>query len=65
MVTWPLPAVTPVIVGTPGIVDGTTELLALDATLVPFMFVAVTVKVYEVPLVKPVTVIGEPELVAV
>jgi len=37
---------------------GVTELEAADAGLVPIAFVAVTVKVYAVPLVKPVTVIG-------
>jgi hypothetical protein len=46
-------------------VEGTTELLVLEAELVPLALVAVTVKVYDVPLVKPVTVIGEPPLVAV
>ena len=38
---------------------GVIELLVLDAILVPIAFVAVTVNVYEVPFVKPVTVIGE------
>jgi hypothetical protein len=38
---------------------GDTELEALDAVDVPLAFVAVTVKVYEVPLIKPVTVIGD------
>jgi hypothetical protein len=37
---------------------GETALEALDAAEVPFAFVAVTVKVYEVPLDKPETVIG-------
>ena len=37
---------------------GVTELEAADAGLVPIAFVAVTVKVYAVPLVKPVMVIG-------
>ena len=32
---------------------------ALDAAPVPALLVAVTVKVYAVPLVKPVTLIGE------
>jgi hypothetical protein len=35
------------------------ELLALDAVLVPTALVAVTVKVYAVPLAKPVTTSGE------
>ena len=38
------------------IVIGVTGLEALEALLVPTMLVAVTVKVYGVPLVKPVTV---------
>jgi len=46
-------AATPV--GEPGTVAGVTELLAVDAALVPALFVAVTVKVYDVPFVKPVT----------
>jgi hypothetical protein len=41
------------------------ELLAALAALVPIAFVAVTVKVYDVPAVKPVTVIGELAPVAV
>ena len=44
---------------------GVTELLALDAALVLTLLVAVTVNVYEVPLLKPVTVIGEVVPVAV
>ena len=38
---------------------GVTELEALDALPVPTLLVAVTVNVKAVPLVKPVTVIGE------
>jgi hypothetical protein len=38
---------------------GVTELLAADAGDVPIAFVAVTVNVYAVPLVKPETVIGD------
>jgi hypothetical protein len=52
-------------VGAPGTVAGTTELLVAEEILVPFAFVAVTVKVYAVPLVNPVIVIGEEPLVAV
>ena len=44
-VTSPLPRVAVPIVGAPGTVNGVTELLALDAALVPTPFVAVTVKV--------------------
>jgi hypothetical protein len=36
--------------------DGVTALDALDAGPVPAAFVAVTVNVYDVPLLKPVTV---------
>ena len=59
MVAWPLPAVAVPIVGAPGTVAGTIELLGLEAMLVPTLLVAVTVNVYVVPLVNPVTVIGE------
>ena len=48
-------------VGTLGAVQvglGVTELEAALAALVPPALVAVTVNVYAVPLVKPVTVIG-------
>ena len=61
----PLPAVAVPIVGALGTVDGVTEFEAADDELTPFMFVAVTVNVYAVPLVRPVIVIGEPVLVAV
>jgi hypothetical protein len=64
-VAWPLPGVAVTPVGEPGIVDGVTELLALDAVLVPIEFVAVTVNVYAVPFVRPVTVIGDEPPVAV
>jgi hypothetical protein len=53
------------IVGALGVVEGTIELLEADATLVPLAFVAVTVKVYVVPFVKPKTVIGDEPPVAV
>jgi hypothetical protein len=45
--------------------EGVTELLGEDGTLVPPVFVAVTVNLYAVPLVNPVTMIGldEPEAV--
>ena len=59
----PPTALTPV--GEPGIAAGVTELDALDAVLVPTAFVAVTVKVYAVPLESPVTVIGDEPPVAV
>ena len=60
-VAWAFPAVAVPIVGTPGTVDdavGVTEFEAALAELFPMAFVAVTVKVYAVPLVSPVTVIG-------
>jgi hypothetical protein len=50
--------------GAPGMeAVGVTELLDEEGALVPPMLVALTVKLYDVPLVKPVTVIGltEPE----
>ncbi|CAB4950428.1 unannotated protein [freshwater metagenome] len=43
-------------VGAPGAVAGTAALDATDAAPVPRAFVAVTVNVYEVPFVSPVTV---------
>lgn len=42
---WAFPAVADTAVGASGAPDGVTELVALDAALVPFVFVAVTVKV--------------------
>lgn len=50
---------TEVIAGAPGTPVGVTALEALEAAPVfPALFVAVTVKVYEVPLVRPVTAMG-------
>ena len=60
-----LPPVAVPIVGAPGTVAGVTLLDAADAAPVPTALVAVTVKVYAVPLVSPVTVIGEAEPVPV
>jgi hypothetical protein len=45
--------------------DVETALLAEDALDVPIAFVAVTVNVYDVPAVKPLTVIGDELPVAV
>ena len=59
MVACVLPAVANGDVGASGTVAGVTELDETDAKPVPAAFVAVTVKVYAVPFVKPVTVIGE------
>lgn len=44
--------------GAVGAPVGVTELEAADAEPVPALFVAVTVKVYACPLVKPLTVSG-------
>jgi hypothetical protein len=60
-VAWALPAVAAPMVGAPGTVVaavGVTLLDAADARLDPTEFLVVTVKVYAVPLVRPVTVIG-------
>ena len=57
-VACPLPDVALPIVGAPGADAGVTEFDAADAAPVPALFVAVTVKVYAVPLVNPVTVMG-------
>ena len=65
MVASPLPAVALTLVGALGTVAGTTELLVPDELLVPTLFVAVTVKVYVVPLLSPVTVMGDEPPVAV
>jgi hypothetical protein len=43
------------LVGAPGTVAGIAAAEAADAEDVPEGFVAVTLKVYEVPLVRPVT----------
>jgi hypothetical protein len=52
--------------GAPGTIGaGVTADDALEAVPVPTMLVAVTVKVYAVPLVSPVTVIGDEAPVAV
>ena len=63
-----LPAVAVPIVGAPGAVAaaaGVTLFEAEDAALVPTALVAVTVNVYAVPFMRPVTMIGDPVLVAV
>ena len=52
-------------VGSSAAASGVTAEDALEALPVPMLFVAVTVKVYAVPLVRPVTVIGEDAPVAV
>ena len=65
IVAWPSPAVAVTLVGASGIVEGVTELEALDAVLVPIELVAVTVNVYAVPFVSPVIVRGDEPPVAV
>jgi hypothetical protein len=52
---WAFPAVAVPIVGVPGTPAGVTLFDGADAGPVPAEFVAVTVKVYAVPLVSPVT----------
>ena len=57
----PEPPVATTLVGAPGTAGpGVTELDGADAGPVPIAFVAVTVKVYAVPLVSPVTVVLVP-----
>ena len=56
-----LPGVAATAVGAPATAAGMIAVLVADGALVPAAFVAVTVKVYAVPLVRPVTV----QLVAV
>jgi hypothetical protein len=65
IVACPLPAVALTPVGVPGVVAGVTALLAVEDALVPFAFVAVTVNVYAVPFVRPVTIIPDEPPVAV
>ena len=65
IVASPFPRTAVTLVGAPGTVAGTTELLVDEGVLVPAAFVAVTVNVYVVPLVSPVIVIGEDPPVAV
>jgi hypothetical protein len=51
-----LPPVAVMAVGAPGTVAGVTLLDGLEAGLVPIALVAVTVNVYAVPLLRPLTV---------
>ena len=65
-VALPLLTVALMPVGVPGAVAaGVTNDDAVEAVPVPTELVATTVKVYAVPLVRPVTVIGEEVPVAV
>jgi hypothetical protein len=54
--TWVFPGTTATAVGAPGTVRGVTAALATDTADVPAALVAVTVNVYAVPFVRPVTV---------
>ena len=54
-----LPAVAVPIVGAPGTPAGVTLLEDAEGALAPTALVAVTAKVYAVPLVRPLTVSGE------
>src|SRR3990172_1192226 len=62
--TWPLPAVALLRTGAPGTVLGVAE-RALEASPVPAALVAVTVKEYGLPLVRPLTVQPRPAVVQV
>jgi hypothetical protein len=64
IVTCPFPATALTLVGASGMVVGVTAELATELVLVPAALLAVTVNVYAVPFVSPVTVIGEPPPVA-
>jgi len=65
-VAWALPGAATTPVGDPGSVAGVTDADALEGELVPIAFFAVTVNVYAVPFVSPVTVaVKAPVVVAV
>ena len=64
-ITCALPLTPLTAVGAPGAVAGVTADEVLEALPLPALLVAVTVKVYAEPLVRPVTVIGDEEPVAV
>jgi len=55
-VAWASPAVAVTPVGAPGTVRGVTEFDGEDGALLPTAFVATTVNVYAVPLLRAVTV---------
>ncbi|GAA2599785.1 hypothetical protein GCM10010435_94030 [Winogradskya consettensis] len=59
------PAVVLMPLGTPGVVIGVTAAVAMDSPELPTLFVACTVKMYDVPFRSPVTVQGEAEQFAV
>jgi hypothetical protein len=67
-VAWELPGVADTAVGAPGTVGagtGVTAADAADAGPLPMPFVAVTVNVYDVPSVRPVTIADVLALLAV
>ncbi len=64
IVACPLPGNALTVVGASGRVTGVKYPLGAEAVLVPTTLVAVTVKVYCVPLVRPVTTIHEPVPIA-
>ena len=64
IVALPLPPTAATFIGALGTVAGVTALLVPEGVLVPAAFVAVTLNVYVVPLLKPVIVIGDDVLVA-
>jgi hypothetical protein len=55
-VACPLPAVAVTLVGAPGGAAGVTLVDGSDVGPGPLALVAITVKVYDVPLVRPVTI---------
>ena len=59
-----LPAVAVPMVGAVGTVAGVTLFDAADGALLPIALVAITVQVTGVPLVKPITVMGDIVLLA-
>jgi hypothetical protein len=56
IVACPLAAVADTLVGAPGTVNGVTALEAAEVGPLPAALAAVTVNVYDVPAVRPVTV---------
>ena len=65
MLACPFPAVATIPVGGLGMVTGVMEFDDPDAGLVPMLSVAMTVKVYSVPLVRPVSTMDDCVVVAV
>jgi hypothetical protein len=56
----PAPPVATTLVGGSGTVAGTNAFDAIEGKLGPTAFVAITVQVYDLPFVSPLTTIGEP-----